>query len=193
MNDPLAVRARATPDETALADAATGETWTVGDLDAAVEETAGRLAGLGVEDDRRRRFAARGVQRDPAGVDVDGSVLALVDLFVRVPAQDVIVISRVDERADDGLAGTVVDGDVGALEFEFAHLAEVDAEVVDQRLQGPLAVVVPADGVELERVGVEQPRGEGGDDVATVDDDVDVRGEEVVDRGLCDVEIVVGV
>jgi O-succinylbenzoic acid--CoA ligase len=48
MRDPLAYRARATPGETALVDAATGETWTVGDLDAAVERTAGRLAALGV-------------------------------------------------------------------------------------------------------------------------------------------------
>lgn len=48
MNDPLADRARATPDEAALVDAATGEEWTVRELDAAVEETAGRLADLGV-------------------------------------------------------------------------------------------------------------------------------------------------
>lgn len=49
MNDPLAIRALATPDETALVDASTGETWTVSELDAAVERTAGRLAALSVE------------------------------------------------------------------------------------------------------------------------------------------------
>ena len=48
MNDPLAYRARATPGETALVDATTDEEWTVRELDAAVEETAGRLADLGV-------------------------------------------------------------------------------------------------------------------------------------------------
>lgn len=48
MRDPLAARALATPDETALVDAKTDETWTVGELDGAVEETAGRLAALGV-------------------------------------------------------------------------------------------------------------------------------------------------
>ncbi|MFC7045820.1 o-succinylbenzoate--CoA ligase [Halobacteriaceae archaeon GCM10025711] len=49
MRDWLDHRARSTPDETALVDADTGDEWTFADLDAAVEETAGSLAGLGVE------------------------------------------------------------------------------------------------------------------------------------------------
>jgi O-succinylbenzoic acid--CoA ligase len=48
MKDPLWHRARTGPDSTALIDAASGDRWTVTDLDEAVERTAGRLAALGV-------------------------------------------------------------------------------------------------------------------------------------------------
>jgi O-succinylbenzoic acid--CoA ligase len=48
MEDPLTDRAAVTPEATALIDADRGERWTVADLDAAVERTAGRLATLGV-------------------------------------------------------------------------------------------------------------------------------------------------
>jgi O-succinylbenzoic acid--CoA ligase len=49
MRDAVALRARSNPEERALVDAATDDAWTFRDLDAAVEETAGRLAALGVE------------------------------------------------------------------------------------------------------------------------------------------------
>ncbi|WP_049899484.1 class I adenylate-forming enzyme family protein [Halococcus agarilyticus] len=49
MNDVLAHRVRATPDATALIDAGSGREWSYADLDAAVDRTAGRLAGLGIE------------------------------------------------------------------------------------------------------------------------------------------------
>ncbi|WP_049917216.1 o-succinylbenzoate--CoA ligase [Halogeometricum pallidum] len=49
MRDWLSHRVRASPDETALVRAATGESWTFAELDGLVEETAGRLAALGVE------------------------------------------------------------------------------------------------------------------------------------------------
>jgi O-succinylbenzoic acid--CoA ligase len=46
--DWLSHRADASPDATALVEAATGATWSVADLHAAVDRTAGRLAALGV-------------------------------------------------------------------------------------------------------------------------------------------------
>jgi O-succinylbenzoic acid--CoA ligase len=49
MRDAVALRARSNPDETALVEAATDDALTFRELDAAVEETAGRLAALGVE------------------------------------------------------------------------------------------------------------------------------------------------
>jgi O-succinylbenzoic acid--CoA ligase len=49
MNDPLTHRAATTPGATALIDAATGRRWTVAELDAAVDDTAGRLLALGIE------------------------------------------------------------------------------------------------------------------------------------------------
>lgn len=48
-HDPLARRAAATPDRTALVDATTGATWRYDDLDGAVSEDAGRLAALGLQ------------------------------------------------------------------------------------------------------------------------------------------------
>jgi O-succinylbenzoic acid--CoA ligase len=49
MNDVLAHRARATPDATALIDTGSGRKWRYAAFDAAVDRTAGRLAGLGIE------------------------------------------------------------------------------------------------------------------------------------------------
>jgi O-succinylbenzoic acid--CoA ligase len=49
MRDWLTHRVRASPDATALVLASTGESWTFDELDAMVDETAGRLAALGVE------------------------------------------------------------------------------------------------------------------------------------------------
>jgi O-succinylbenzoic acid--CoA ligase len=46
--DLLAARVAATPDRLALVDAATGESWSYADLDAAVVDLAGRLASFGV-------------------------------------------------------------------------------------------------------------------------------------------------
>ncbi|GAA0244088.1 o-succinylbenzoate--CoA ligase [Haladaptatus pallidirubidus] len=46
--DWLAHRAAVSPEATALIEAEDGEKWTYADLDSAVEETAGRLAGLGL-------------------------------------------------------------------------------------------------------------------------------------------------
>jgi O-succinylbenzoic acid--CoA ligase len=46
--DWLAHRARVSPEATALVEAADGSEWSYAELDSAVEETAGRLAGLGV-------------------------------------------------------------------------------------------------------------------------------------------------
>ncbi|SDM75670.1 O-succinylbenzoic acid--CoA ligase [Halogranum gelatinilyticum] len=51
MNDWLAHRARATPDATALVWAETGDEWTYAALDDAVDDLAGRLAGLGIGPD----------------------------------------------------------------------------------------------------------------------------------------------
>jgi len=48
MRDPLTYRVAATPEATALVDADRDERWSVTDLDAAVEQVAGRLAALGV-------------------------------------------------------------------------------------------------------------------------------------------------
>jgi len=48
MRDWLTHRVRATPERTALVDAADGTAWSFADLDEAVEETAASLAGLGV-------------------------------------------------------------------------------------------------------------------------------------------------
>ncbi|WP_251330445.1 o-succinylbenzoate--CoA ligase [Haloplanus pelagicus] len=48
MKDPLTYRADLASETTALIDADADERWTVSDLDAAVERTAGRLAALGV-------------------------------------------------------------------------------------------------------------------------------------------------
>lgn len=49
MYDWLSYRARTSPQQTALVEADSGETWDFAEFDAAVEETAGRLVGLGVE------------------------------------------------------------------------------------------------------------------------------------------------
>ncbi|WP_129116821.1 o-succinylbenzoate--CoA ligase [Halegenticoccus tardaugens] len=49
MDDWLTHRARATPDVTALVDADAGSEWDYAALDAEVDETAGRLAALGIE------------------------------------------------------------------------------------------------------------------------------------------------
>ncbi|RDI70592.1 o-succinylbenzoate--CoA ligase [Halopelagius longus] len=49
MRDWLSHRVRASPDATALILASTGESWTFAELDSMVEETAARLAALGVE------------------------------------------------------------------------------------------------------------------------------------------------
>lgn len=49
MRDWLSHRIRASPDATALLLATSGESWTFAELDAMVEETAGRLAALGIE------------------------------------------------------------------------------------------------------------------------------------------------
>ncbi|MFC6825733.1 o-succinylbenzoate--CoA ligase [Halopelagius fulvigenes] len=49
MRDWLSHRVRASPNATALILASTGESWTFAELDSMVEETAGRLAALGVE------------------------------------------------------------------------------------------------------------------------------------------------
>lgn len=49
MRDEVALQAAANPDQTALVDAETDRSWTFATLDDAVEETAGRLAALGVE------------------------------------------------------------------------------------------------------------------------------------------------
>jgi len=49
MRDAVALQTRSNPDATALVDAATDASWTFRDLDAAVGETAGRLAACGVE------------------------------------------------------------------------------------------------------------------------------------------------
>jgi O-succinylbenzoic acid--CoA ligase len=49
MNDVLTDRVRATPDATALIDAGSGREWSYAELDTAVDRTAGRLAGLGIE------------------------------------------------------------------------------------------------------------------------------------------------
>ncbi|WP_317988543.1 o-succinylbenzoate--CoA ligase [Haloprofundus salilacus] len=51
MRDWLSHRAQTSPTATALVVADSGAEWTVAELDAAVEETAGRLAALGVEPD----------------------------------------------------------------------------------------------------------------------------------------------
>ena len=48
MRDWLSARAAATPDDTALVRAASGETWTFAELDDEVTDLAGRLASLGV-------------------------------------------------------------------------------------------------------------------------------------------------
>ncbi|NIB99465.1 o-succinylbenzoate--CoA ligase [Halobacterium sp. R2-5] len=48
MRDAVALQARSNPGGTALVDAATGSSWTFRELDADVEETAGRLAACGV-------------------------------------------------------------------------------------------------------------------------------------------------
>jgi O-succinylbenzoic acid--CoA ligase len=48
MRDEVALQATANPDQTALVDAETDRSWTFAQFDAAVEETAGRLASLGV-------------------------------------------------------------------------------------------------------------------------------------------------
>ncbi|MFB6228950.1 MAG: class I adenylate-forming enzyme family protein [Halobacteriales archaeon] len=48
MRDVLADRVAATPDRLALLDAASGETWSYADLDAAVDELAGRLASASI-------------------------------------------------------------------------------------------------------------------------------------------------
>jgi O-succinylbenzoic acid--CoA ligase len=74
MNDPLGYRADVTPDATALVDADAGDRWTVADLDAAVERTAGRLAALGVRPDDRLAVV---VPPRPAAVRVIHAALRL--------------------------------------------------------------------------------------------------------------------
>ncbi|MCG1003044.1 MULTISPECIES: o-succinylbenzoate--CoA ligase [Halobacterium] len=49
MRDAVALQTRSNPDATALVDAATDATWTFRDLDADIEEMAGRLAACGVQ------------------------------------------------------------------------------------------------------------------------------------------------
>ncbi|MDH5021349.1 class I adenylate-forming enzyme family protein [Halobacterium rubrum] len=49
MRDEVALQATTNPERTALVDAETGRSWTFAGLDDAVAQTAGRLAGLGVE------------------------------------------------------------------------------------------------------------------------------------------------
>ena len=49
MRDTVALQTRSNPDATALVDAATDSSWTFRELDADVEETAGRLAACGVQ------------------------------------------------------------------------------------------------------------------------------------------------
>ncbi|MCD2199433.1 o-succinylbenzoate--CoA ligase [Halobacterium sp. KA-4] len=49
MRDAIALQTRSNPDATAFVDAATDSSWTFRDLDADIEETAGRLAACGVQ------------------------------------------------------------------------------------------------------------------------------------------------
>ncbi len=49
MNDWLSHRADVSPEQTAIIEAADGSEWTYAELDSTVEETAGRLAGFGVQ------------------------------------------------------------------------------------------------------------------------------------------------
>jgi O-succinylbenzoic acid--CoA ligase len=49
MRDAVALRARSNPDDVAVVDAATGESWTFRKLDSVVDDAAGRLAAMGVE------------------------------------------------------------------------------------------------------------------------------------------------
>jgi O-succinylbenzoic acid--CoA ligase len=103
MNDPLTHRVRASPGATALVDADTGETWRYADLDAAVEETAGRLAALGLEAGDRLGIA---LEIRPAAVRLIHAAArrgcVLVPLSTRLTAAE---LGPRIERAD--LAGLV--------------------------------------------------------------------------------------
>lgn len=103
MNDPLATRALATPGEAALVDASTEETWTVGELDEAVERTAGRLAALGVEagDHLALVLAPR-----PASVVLVHAALRLG--AVLVPLSHDLTPPELEPRLEGADAGVVV-------------------------------------------------------------------------------------
>ncbi len=106
MRDPLGVRAAVTPDETALVDASTDERWTVGELDAAVDRTAGRLAALGLcsGDHLALVLPAR-----PASVRVVHAALRLG--CVLVPLSHDLTGPELSPRLDDAAVTTAVCGE----------------------------------------------------------------------------------
>jgi O-succinylbenzoic acid--CoA ligase len=106
MRDPLAARAAATPEETALVDAATDEEWTVGELDAGVERTAGRLAALGVG---AGDHLALVLPPRPASVLVVHAALRLG--CVLVPLSHDLTAVELGPRLDGAGVGAVVCGE----------------------------------------------------------------------------------
>lgn len=123
MTDWLADRARATPDRTAVIDAADGRTWSYAALDEAVSAVAGRLRGWGVRaDDRvgtllttRPAFATAlfAVQRlDGVLVPMDprGSVAGTAERCETADVDHLLCEASSEALAADAAASANVDG-----------------------------------------------------------------------------------
>ena len=115
---------------------------------------------------QHNRVVAAGVtaEGDTAGIDPDSPVAVFVAELVGVVVEDIVVAATLDERVDERCTGAVIHRELAPVERQFAHLTEVRAELVDRLLERLLAVVVAADGVEVE-VTVERRRRERCDDV----------------------------
>jgi O-succinylbenzoic acid--CoA ligase len=144
MNDPLASRARVTPDRTALVDEATGDAWDFAALDGAVERVATRLAAHGVEAGDHLGLV---LPPRPASVEVVhaalrvGAVLVPLshrltppELATRIEGADVTMLVCGDSTAETAVAAA----DVPVISVEEVDTAAVTAlSAVDRDTPAP--------------------------------------------------------
>ena len=140
--DPLAVRARSTPDRTAVLDAETGESWRYDALNEDVSALAARLAGLGLGPGDRLGLIAR------TSVDAVRAVhaawrrgLRLVPLDVRLAADE--LVGRVERCDLDGVACTTETATLAAPVADCPVVSVGGGDPSPEAVR-PLASVAPA-------------------------------------------------
>jgi O-succinylbenzoic acid--CoA ligase len=136
MRDAIALQTRSNPGATALVDAATDSSWTFRDLDAEIEETAGRLAACGVQ--RGDRVAVL-MENRPEFVRLVFACARLGAVLVPLNAR----LATPELRAQAERVGPA--------------LVVCETETVDAALELPVPAVSVDAGGDVEHLGARSP------------------------------------